>query len=278
MNHPLIDLGGSGPLIHIAVANVFPPQTYLPIFDSLLSRYHLVSLPPRALWPGIGAPPQTGSWRDLADDLLNGLRQHNLTDVIAVGHSFGAIVSLLAALREPDRFRGLCLLDPTVFPPEVMRSIQARRQQGEPLRLPLIEGALARRREFANQDEAFAYWRGKGLFADWSDDALWRYTRSMTRPAADGLELVWSPEWEAYYYSTLYADTWDDLPALHALHLPTLVVQGEITNTFSTESLDHMRAMLPDAIYATIPYHGHLFPHSAPEATRAILSQWLEHI
>jgi hypothetical protein len=49
MNHPLIDLGGSGPLIHIAVANGFPPQTYLPIFDSLLSRYHLVSLPPRSM-------------------------------------------------------------------------------------------------------------------------------------------------------------------------------------------------------------------------------------
>ncbi len=278
---PLVDLGGSGQLIHVAVANGFPPATYQPVFAPLLSDYHVISLPPRALWPNIGAPPelQTGSWQQLADDIRAGLREHQLTDIIAVGHSFGAIASLLAVLDEPARFRGLCLLDPTVFPPGVMSAMQAMRQTGEPLRIPLIEGALARRSHFADEQAAFAYWRDKGLFADWSDDALWLYTRTLTRPADEGgVELVWPPTWEAYYYSTIYPDTWDVLPQLNDLNLPVLVIQGETTNTFSPESLAHMRTVLPAATYATIPYHGHLFPHSAPAATHEILADWLKTI
>lgn len=278
--YPLIDLGGSGQLIHIAVANGFPPATYRPVFEPLLGNYHVVSLPPRALWPNIGEPPalQSGSWQQLANDIRAGLHEHGLTDVIAVGHSFGAIASLLAVLDEPTLFRGLCLLDPTVFPPSVMSAMQGLRQRGEPIRIPLIEGALARRNHFADEQEAFAYWREKDLFSDWSDDALWLYTRTMTRPSeAGGLELIWPPAWEAYYYSTIYPDTWDNLPRLNGL-LPVLVVQGETTNTFSAESLNHMRTVLPEATYATIPYHGHLFPHSAPDATHEILANWLKTV
>lgn len=278
MHQPLIELGGSGSIIHVAVANGFPPETYRPIFEPLMSAYRVVSLPPRALWPEIGSPPemQTGSWENLANDLLVGMKEHNLTDVIAVGHSFGGVASLLAVLKEPSRFRALCLLDPTIFPPGVMQTIQGLRQRGEPFRLPLIDSALARRRQFDDENEAFAYWRGKGLFSDWSDEVLWLYTRSITRPADEGLTLAWPPEWEAYYYSIIYAETWEDLPRLAALNIPVLVVQGETTNAFAKESFDHMQTVLPNATYITIPYHGHLFPHSAPATTHDIIEAWLK--
>lgn len=272
---PLVDFGGSGNVIHLAVANGFPPQTYHPLLQPLTARFRVVSLPPRVLWPNAGDPPeQAGSWREVADDLLNGLREHSLTNVTAVGHSFGAVASLLAVLDDPARFRGLCLLDPTVFPPAVMQGIK---QSSEPFRIPLIEQALARRSQFASLDEAFDYWRGKGLFSDWSDEALWVYTRSMTRPDESGshLTLTWPPAWEAYYYRTLYLDTWEAISCLNGL-LPVLVVQGELTNTFTRESLDAMHERLPNAHYAVIPGHGHLFPHTAPNATRDVLESWLE--
>jgi pimeloyl-ACP methyl ester carboxylesterase len=272
----LFEFGGQGPALHLAVANGFPPLTYRPLLEPLLDSYRVISLPPRALWPGIGAPPeQPGSWRELADDLLAGLRQHNLTDVIAVGHSFGGVASLLAALAEPQRFRALILLDPTIFPPPVMDAIRALRQQDGEARLPLVETALKRRSRFADADEAFAYWRGKMLFSDWSAAALRLYTESMTRPTDEGdLTLTWSPAWEAYYYQSIYADTWDDLPRLDGL-LPTLVIAGETTTTFVHEARDLAREVLPRAAHATIAGHGHLFPHSAPGETARVIRDWL---
>src|SRR5690606_10588078 len=145
---------------------------------------------------------------ELADDLLAGMHQHNLHDVIAVGHSFGAVVSLLSVLEEPGRFRALVMLDPTILPVPLMQGIQALRTQGKAPRIPLVEGALSRRNRFANAEEAYHYWRGKPLFKDWADDTVRLYAEGLTRPAADGdgVELAWLREWEAYYYLSIYGD------------------------------------------------------------------------
>jgi pimeloyl-ACP methyl ester carboxylesterase len=273
---PLYPFGGTGQVLHLAVANGFPPQIYTPLLQPLIERYRVISLPPRALWPQIGAPPEeVGSWRDLAGDLLDSLRQYNLQDVIAVGHSFGGVVSMLAALAEPSRFRALILLDPTILPKDVTESIKELRAQGEVPRFPLVDGALKRRHRFADVGEAYAYWRGKPLFKDWSDSAVRLYAESLTQPTADGdLELVWPREWEAYYYQSIDADVWDYLPKLNGL-LPTLIIRGSNSDTYMEESADRARMLLPDATHLTLPGYGHLFPLAAPDATRQMIENWL---
>jgi sigma-B regulation protein RsbQ len=48
-----------------------------------------------------------------ADDVLEICRELRLSDVIFVGHSVSAIIGVLAAKREPDRFKGLVLVGPS---------------------------------------------------------------------------------------------------------------------------------------------------------------------
>ena len=269
--------GGAGPVMHLALANGFPPGSYAPLLTPFTERCRVVSLPPRGMWPGIGAPPTIpGTWRELADDLLAGMQHYDLRDVIAVGHSFGGVASLLAVLADPARFRALILLDPTILSPTLMDAMRQMRASGETLRLPLVDGALNRRMRFADLEEAFAYWRGKPLFRDWSDEALWHYTRAMTRPDDDdgSLVLSWVREWEAYYDLSFYTDTWHDLPGLAGL-LPTLIIGAAKSDAFPAESAAHARALLPQAEHVTIPGYGHLFPQAAPDATRQIMHDWL---
>ncbi|GIL12983.1 MAG: alpha/beta hydrolase [Chloroflexota bacterium] len=276
MTYPLLEFGGAGPLLHLAVANGFPPQTYTPLLKPLADRCRLVCLPPRALWPGENPPERATDWRMLADDLLAGMARHSLTDVIAVGHSFGGVASLLAALAEPRRFRALCLLDPTILPPPAMQAIDEMRANGGLGAFPLVQGALRRRRFFSDVEEAFVYFRTKTLFLDWTDAALRLYVEHGTRPAAGGgLELAWPPEWEAYYFSAVYTGTWADLPRLRG-QLPVLVVRGANSDTLLPEAAALIRALLPDAAYAEIPGHGHLFPQTAPDATRRVIENWLD--
>ena len=87
--------------------------------------------------------------------------------------------------------------------------------------------------------------------------------------------LGWPPEWEAHYYETIITNPWDYVARLRGL-LPTLVIQGENTDTFVEESAKKMRDLLPEATHEILPGHGHLFPQSAPEAARSILSAWLD--
>jgi pimeloyl-ACP methyl ester carboxylesterase len=278
MAHPLMELGGSGPLIHLAPANGFPPATYLPALEPALASYRVVCLPPRAMWADAGPPPDgPGSWVSLAEDLLEGMRRHGLPPVVAIGHSFGAVASMLAAVREPARFRALALLDPTMLPPVMMDELRAQRRQGQITFRPLVQGARKRRDRFESSGEAFEYWRTKPLFRDWADDEVWRYAKSMLVPADDGngFTLGWSPAWEAHYYESFYTDSWDDVGRLDPA-LPVLVVGGATSDTFLPASAALFRAKLRSATHVTIPRRGHLFPQSAPAETGRVLASWVE--
>jgi pimeloyl-ACP methyl ester carboxylesterase len=277
VNHayPLIDLGGTGQPMHIAVANGFPAQIYQPALAPLMSRYHLISLTPRPLWAAPGDPADVTSWEKLADDLLAGLRAHDLTDVIAVGHSLGAVASMLAALREPERFRALILLDPTFLPPNITTLLWFLKAFKRLDVVPLIRGTRLRRSRFKSIEEAYAYWRSKRLFNDWSDDTLRLYAENITLSDGNGgIELAWTPEWEASIYEAILTD-WPQRLRTFSGRPPVLAIRGAHTDTFTRWSAAIFQSILPEATVKVIEGHGHLFPQSAPQATRQIIEAWL---
>ncbi len=273
---PLMELGGEGQVLHLALANGFPPQTYLPLLRPLLNDYRALCLPPRALWPDEPVPTALRDWESLADDLLEGLAQHDLSSVIGVGHSFGAVASILACLREPSRFSALVLLDPTILPEEALHAFEDFRASGGVSEFPLVRGALRRTRHFPDRQAAATYWRSRTLFQNWPEESFQLYVEHGTRPAvAGGVELVWPPEWEAYYFSTLYTHVWDRLPELAALAIPVLTLRGGDSDTFYPDAAARFQSILPRATLIEIPGHGHLFPQTAPAEASSIIRDWL---
>jgi pimeloyl-ACP methyl ester carboxylesterase len=272
---PLIDFGGTGQPMHIAVANGFPAQVYQPALAPFTARYRLISLPPRPLWHTPGSPADLTSWDQITDDLLAGLRAHDLKDVIAVGHSLGAVVSMLAALREPERFRALILLDPTFLPPNITSLLWLMKTFKRLDLVPLIRGTRLRRSRFKDVEEAYSYWRGKQLFRDWSDDTLRLYAENITLSDGNGgIELAWTPEWEASIYEAILTD-WPQRLRTFSGHPSVLAIRGETTNTFTRWSAAIFQSVLPEATVKVIKGHGHLFPQSAPQITREIIEEWL---
>jgi pimeloyl-ACP methyl ester carboxylesterase len=183
---------------------------------------------------------------------------------------------MLAAVRQPERFRALVLLDPTILPAALLDEVRELRERGELPRMPLVEGARRRRDRFASVEEAYQSWREKPLFAGWPDATLRLYAESMTRSATegDGVELTWTREWEAYYYETLYAESWVEAARLSA-EIPLLVLVGEESNTVPPESVVEMRRVWPWATMQTIPGHGHLFPQEMGAEAGEIVAEWL---
>lgn len=278
MPQTLYEYGGSGAVIHMALANGFPPQTYQPLLQPFIHRYRVVSLPPRPLWDDPPAPTTVRTWADTADDLLAGLDAHNLDNVIGIGHSLGGVVTMLAAIKAPARFRGIILLDPTIFPPRMLWTLKLMRWLRLDGRFPLVQKALRRRAHFADAQEAFAYWRGKRLFHDWDDETLWLYVQGLTKPNKNGgLELAWSPAWEARYYATIYTESWQQVPKLRDL-LPVLTVRATASNTFFEQAAALMQKQVPSMSYVEIEGAGHLFPQSAPNRTYTVIADWLARL
>ncbi len=277
MPQTLIELTGEddAPTLHIMPANGFPPQTYLPLLRPL-KDWRAFCLPPRPLWGDELPPAGFRSWSADADDLLAGLARHDLRDVLAVGHSLGGIVSLLALLKSPGTFKALIMLDPVILPRAVLDMLGRAWDEGAVEDFPLVSAALRRRPCFESRDEAFQRFREKSVFADWDEATLRLYVEHGLRRRADeaGFELSWSTAWEAHYFSTVYRDIWRDLPKLNGL-APTLIIRAGHSHTFPEAAYAEARMLLPEVDFYEMAGQGHLFPQAAPRETARIIAEWL---
>lgn len=268
----IYDFGGDGPLVHLAPANGFPPATYRQLVAALHECFHVLSLWPRPLWPG-SDPRSAPTWRVLADDLLAGLDGLGLRGIVGVGHSIGGVLTLMAAVRRPDLFERVVLLDPVLLPPRWLAWLRLARWAGLGGRQPLVQAALRRRRTWPGAQACFDHWRSRQLFARWPDSAVWDYVRAGTRPRADGqVELVYPPEWEAHVFATVPTDVWRDVPCLRT---PALVLRGEHSTTFRPQAAARVARLLPQARVETMGRGSHLFPLERPEETAEAMRAWL---
>ena len=272
MEIPFFDLGGNGARLHFLHANGYPPGCYKPLFELLQPHFHLFGMHLRPLWPN-AKPDELNDWSPLADDLLRFLNEQNAGTLIAVGHSIGGIVTLRAALREPNRFRGLVLIDPVLFPPTRIIAWNIARLLGLGHKAhPLIQGALKRRREFDNLDTIFRSYRRRNVFRNFSDENLRAYIEGIVRPRDDGgYELTYSPEWEARIY---YTGIWRDMDLwrrIRDLRVPTMIIRGAESDTFWAQAADRVRRANPAVRIEAVANAGHLVPLERPREVAELI-------
>lgn len=277
MPQTLIELTGASDaqILNIMPANGFPPETYLPMLRPL-SYFRAICLPPRALWGDELPPPAYRDWGESADDLLAAFRRHDMRNIVAAGHSLGGIISMLTVIKEPARFKALVMLDPVILPPAVLDMLGGAWESGTVEDLPLVRGARRRRRFFESHEDAYARFRAKRVFADWSEETLRLYVDHGLQPRADGdgYELSWSTEWEAHYFATVYRRIWQDLPKLNDL-APTLIIRASHSDTFPEAAYERARSLLPTVDFHEMKGQGHLFPQAAPLEAAKVIGQWL---
>ena len=247
-------------------ANGYPPECYSPLFERLGASYRIHAMPMRPLRPGAN-PQDLHNWRPLADDLQNYLDEHQFARPYLVGHSFGAITSLRFALRQPGRVRALVLIDPVLFEPHIIWLWKLIRALGLAYKLhPLVRGALKRRRKFEDLEGTFKRFRRYSVFRYFSDEALWAYLRGITQPAAGGgYELRYTPEWESRIYVTGVSHDLELWRGLKRLPLPTLVLRGDETDTFSVAAGRRVERTNPAIRVETIQKSTHLLALERPE-------------
>lgn len=247
-------------------ANGYPPECYSPLFERLGASYRIHAMPMRPLQPGAN-PRDLQDWRPLADDFQNYLSAENLSRPLVVGHSFGAVTALRAAIRQPGQIRALVLIDPVLFEPHIILAWKLIRALGLVYKLhPLIPAALKRRRKFDDLEGTFERFRRYSVFRYFSDEALWAYLRGITQPAAGGgYELRYSPEWEARIYATGISPDMELWRGLKGFPVPTLILRGAETDTFSASAGQRVERINPAIRVETIPQSTHLLALERPE-------------
>ncbi len=95
-------------IINFVHANGFPAGSYQTFFDYFTDDFTIVAHEKYGHNPQF---PIHKSWKYLVDELITYVEQQP-QPVIGVGHSFGGVLSFLAACQRPDLFKGLIMLDP----------------------------------------------------------------------------------------------------------------------------------------------------------------------
>jgi pimeloyl-ACP methyl ester carboxylesterase len=276
---PYLDFGGSGASLHFLHANGYPPAGYRPLMDLFKNEYHTCGMSLRPLWPDT-RPSEIEDWSPFSEDLLRFLDEQDVNSVIGTGHSIGATVTLRAALREPDRFRALVLMEPVLFPRYLMLAWNLIRRSGLGYRLhPLIRGAGKRRREFSDLEAVFRGYRKRDVFRFFSDENLRTFIAAMTRPTpGGGYELVFSPEWEARIYYTGIWHDWDLWNKISTLQIPTLILRGAETDTFWKSTAHIVKKKNCKIKIVTLENATHLLPLERPEQVFELTQAFLKEV
>ncbi len=274
MSTPYLDFGGAGPLLHFAHANGYPPRAYTPLVERLTPRYRVLAALARPLWPE-ARPNGFRDWALLTADLLHFLAEQQAHEIIGVGHSLGGVTTLDAALRRPELFRALVLIDPVIYRLRFLWLWELIKNLGLGDRLhPLIPGTLRRRRVFTDANEMFTRYRRAPIFNRIDDRGLRAYVDALARPRADGqLELAYPPEWEVAIYRHGPPNLWGRMPQLK---LPLLVIYGAESNTFDAPTQRKMQRLIPHAVFHKVEAAGHLVPLEKPDEVAKVILTFLD--
>lgn len=267
---PVVDFGGSGPTLHFAHANAYPPRCYRQLLQPLTADFHIWTMEQRPLWPD-QSPQQLDSWNLFVEDLLRALDQCGFKRLIGAGHSLGAAITMMAAVQRPALFSALVLIEPVLLPPDLLEAARAYPKQAESI--PLVQRARKRRNRWPDRRHAFAHFRSKSVFAALSDEALWDYVNHGLQETPEGDVVLRFPrDWEAQIYARPPLDIWQIVPQIKA---PSLAIRGARSDTVGDEAWRRWQALQPAAHFTELEDAGHLAPLEQPQRMATIIRDFL---
>lgn len=262
------------PHLNFAAANGLPLASYDFFLDELAEDFHIAGLENRGAWPPHSPPPRFNWWQH-AKDMETFFEHHYHEPVIAVGHSIGATVSTMLAIKRPDLFRALILIDPATVPSRLIAN--AARIPFLVNRTPMVKGTRGRTAHWPSQEvfaSAMARTRAYGKF---SDEAMQHYAKAALVPNQNAeqeaaFQLRFSPQWEAHNFSKApYL-----APLLKKISVPCLLLRAEHSNLHPEQRFKRMTRGLPSCVdTAVLANTGHMTIQEDPDQVSAAIRNWL---
>jgi pimeloyl-ACP methyl ester carboxylesterase len=264
-----------GPVAHFLHANGCCAGTYAAFLAQISSAgLHVTASDLRGHGDTrLPLPDRLRDWDLFVDDLTVFIEKTHTPPIVGVGHSLGAVVTYLAAARNPRLFSRIVLIDPVFLPRRylwMMAMLWKLNQQG---RMPLAAMARRRKRVFSSREAARQrFTSGRGMFKTWQTTAIDAYLDCALSHNGDGTAtLKCDPEWEAQIFESVPRDVWSYASRIRC---PVLTLRGEFSDTFTPGAGKRLSRLVPDCRVITIKGTGHFLPMEAPETVARHIAAW----
>lgn len=262
------------PLLHMLHGNGFCSQMYAPMLQPLLQHVDLFLSDAQGHGHSEHGGPFVG-WNQSAElarqALAAHLHEYGAVPVYGVGHSFGGVLTALLHSEPDSPFDAALLLDPVLFTPAMLRSMQLLEWTGLYRHNPLARRAVKRRRHFTDAGTAWQYFHQRGMFKNWHPDALKAYIDHALVDTHDGLILRCRPEREAEIFASFPRSLWS---SLHQTRKPIQLVYGAGSYPFVAKSAALFQRKCPQLQVIKVD-GGHCFMQEDPQHSTALVLQWL---
>lgn len=256
--------------LHFAHGNGFPSPCYKQLLQRLEGHFDCVYI------DKIGhntAFPITDNWQRLVDELIMSITLQAREPVIAVGHSLGGVLSIMAAIEAPHLFKAIVLLDSPIIGRVKSSVIRISKALGTIDRVTPAFRTRTRQQHWSSRDEVLSYLRSRKLFKHFTDACLNDYIDYGLEQGSEGYTLRFDREIEYQIYRTIPHDLYQ---YRGRLCIPTALIYGTESTVINRFDLRYMKEQYGILHY---PIHGtHLFPFEDPEVCADLVMTALKRI
>jgi pimeloyl-ACP methyl ester carboxylesterase len=226
----VVDYGGDGPPLLLVHGTGLVAQVWGVMVPNLTPRFRVFALDRKG--HGDSDKPEDGyQLEQSAPEYAAVVEQIGGDGWTAIGHSSGGTSLGLTAVRRPDLFRRVAMVDPIIFPsriraPDALAGAQSMAQR-----------TRQRRAHWPSGQAMFDDLATKRAFRTWQPEALWDYVQYGAEIGEDGsIRLKCPPDIESRMYG--HASDLDLFDEFAQIPVPTLIIRGGQTDRLPRENVE----------------------------------------
>jgi pimeloyl-ACP methyl ester carboxylesterase len=258
---PFFREAGTGPGVVCTHANASSSGQWRGLMELLAPKFRVLA--PDSY--GSGKSPEWPSDRviSLRDEvaLIEPVLARAGSPLALVGHSYGAAISLVAALSDPSRVRAMALYEPTLF--ALIDAEGAPPNDADGIRSVVADASIAL--AAGNRDGAaerfIDYWMGEGSWEQTPEQRKAPIAASVINMRRWGHALFTEPT---------------PLSAFRALDIPVLYMVGGRSTTSACGVARRLTKVLPRVEVVEFEELGHMGPVTHPERVNEVIARFLE--
>lgn len=247
------------PRLHFAHGNGFPSPCYrqmLAMLEPYFECFYIDKVGHTAEFP------IEDNWEGLTDEVIASIRRQSDEPVVAVGHSLGGVLNMFAALKAPELFKAVILLDSPLLSRMRQQGVQLSKKLGLIDTITPARRTQGRRCHWPTRDAAFQYLKRRELFKYVTDACLNDYIDYGMKQDASGYTLRFDANIEYQIYRTMP----HSLAAYpKALRVPSALIYGDQSDVIHVTDRRYMKRRYGIESFKTEGTH--MFPFEHPKAT-----------
>jgi len=263
------------PVIVFFHGNGFSGLTYRPMLDALAEDFDLI-VPDLPGHGESGYASDLSGWNDTARYMRSVLNSfsHQIqatVPILGLGHSYGGIMTALIAGSDHKRFKKTLLLDPVIFTPSMLLQKQVTSLLGLAEHSELVKKTKQRQSTWNTKQEAFDYFAGRGIFKNWTTEALQAYVDdAIAENQEEGnVKLKCPTSVEAKIFASYPKRLWANLKNNQT---PCKILMGMDSYPFIAKSAEKLSR---SALFEAQTVEGsHCFMQERPVETAQLIKEW----